>query len=110
MVKQYDNKTFDQLASMTAEDFEILSQEKRLWSTRALFTGRQAMLVMGPPPVGWHYSTDKIYYHGHIITEKGLDLEEAKRIAGERGFNEEVVWLIEGTAPMGDQPMQLFQN
>lgn len=104
------NTYFNPLAKMTPDEFDELRFYGRLWSTRALFSGEAAEAVMGPPPTGFHYPVNKVYYHGYIVTKKGLDLEEAKVIAAARGFNEEVVWLVERTEPLGESPMQLFQN
>lgn len=104
------NTYFNPLARMTAEEFDELRFQGRLWSTRALFSGEAAEAVMGQPPTGFHYPLNKVYYQGYIVTKMALDLGEAKEIAAARGFNEEVVWLVERTEPLGYSPMQLFQN
>ncbi len=109
MVKDY-NKIFNPLTAMTWDEFNQLIQEKRLWSTRALFNQHGAKAVMGQPPVGFHYPAQEVYYHGCLITEVPMDLQEATDIAGRRGFGEEVVWLVEDTGPLGDHPNQLFLN
>lgn len=104
------NAHFNPLPRMTRVDFEVLCKEGRLWSTRARFNQIAALLVMGPPPVGFHYPVGEVYYQGYVITNRHLDLQEAKDIAGRRGWKEEVVWLVQNTLPLGENPMQLFNN
>lgn len=109
MVKDY-NKHFNPMGYMSREDFETFRKEKRLWSTRARFNQVAAQMIMGPAPVGFHYPIGEVEYQGYVVTTKSLDLEEATEIAGRRGYNEEVVWLVEDTAALGYQPMALFLN
>lgn len=109
MVKNY-NARFNSMPDMTTADFRQLVQERRLWETRARFNGMAALLIMGPAPVGYHYPTERTYYMGYIVTTRTLDQEEARDIAARRGFGEEVVWIVEDTKPLGEQPMLLFKN
>lgn len=104
------NVHFNPLGHMTPEDFAHLTELKRLWMTRARFSGWAAEAVMGQAPTGFHYPKEPTEYRGYLVTSQPLDLQEATKIAGARGYNEEVVWIVESTAPLGYQPMQLFAN
>ncbi len=104
------NAYFNPLNRMTREEFEYYTQLGRIWSTRARFNQHQARMVMGEAPVGYYYQIGTVYYEGYIITTRSLDEEEAKAIAGRRGWNEEVCWLVTDGKPLGYDPMQLFKN
>ncbi len=109
MVKDF-NKQFNALKDMTSEEFWTLVKQRRLWTTRALMNQLTARIAMGPAPTGYHYPAGSQYYQGYIVTSTSLDLEEAKKLARLRGFQEEVVWLVEDSLPLGDHPMRIFKN
>lgn len=104
------NAYFNPLNKMTRADFEFYASQGRLWSTSARFNQLQAMMIMGPPPVGYHYPIGDAYYEGYVVTTRTMDEREAKDIVGRRGWNESLVWMVLDSKPMGHNPMELFKN
>jgi len=104
------NRYFNPLPHMSHQEFEQLVREGRLWSTRARFNQMAALMIMGQPAVGFHYPAREVYYQGYVVTSRPNDEMDAVEILARRGWNEILVWLVQDSTPLGEQPMLLFKN
>lgn len=84
---------------ITENEFQCLMADKRIFCTVARFNS----LYEAHAAIGGDidtYNADSHHVHcGHLVTSVSEDLEEAKRIAKQRGWGEEVEGVLYGKIP-----------
>jgi hypothetical protein len=112
MIPKNVNKHFRAFDEVKDENFKkVLLVDERVFTTRAVFDAKKATEVMGEAPADCPYNEfEPRPYCGTIIVSKSGDWNEARDIAEQRGWGEEVDGILVEEFDSGDELLSLNPN